>query len=391
MSQRIVLAVAIVMTLACLAAAGLTWHAIDGGRSAMAVLVEQNRETRDAVVRSTEEMRGRVGLPPLGFVASEVRIALATTENQLPLPPGFRVMLDYAAADLSDDGVAEFRSVAPGRHRLMVETPFGQRYEEDLVVQAGLPLRAKLLCPGRLPEATAIECEVAWPDDLREAGLWVVCAAAPLPTLSPALSLSSENEPLTGPGAQPTHGWKIGRPAAHDHLLAITPAGRVIEFDPREFDASASRLMDPRQRMAYRMTDDVPGLRSESEVAIGANESVFVCGIPRREAVASVSLSAVEYRVQSILIARSPTEEEDRPLLDARVVCGLMSDDMGGPWATRGPDKAPDLEGPFVTFPRDGMPRFHAEAGRRNRWKIVLPDELLNLLRERLASPETRI
>ncbi|MEX0717983.1 MAG: hypothetical protein WD066_15420 [Planctomycetaceae bacterium] len=417
MSQRIMLALAVVMTCACLAAAGLVWSAIDSGQTAIAALVEQSRAANEAARQASEAGRAaneallarieELGASPAAPPSLEwnpVKIKLATADKRTPIPPGFRVTLTGNVLDtakdttitgkLADDGTADFGLVRTGQHTLRVVTPFDQDFSDSITVQPGKPFLREIIVPGELPGEAEVTVTADWPADLRDKGLWLIFQVVPM---SP-LATDTERYTRSGRGTRRT-GWSIRAPAARAHLVAVAPDGGLLDFEPNELGAGLDLygIFDAsRGRSAVRPDQETRGLvrpanfKSLFSPEEGSSEvDRFAFILPSGEASASVRWSAVPYQLQEMVVATDPAELNEAAD-KLRVLSGSLSHANLGNAGSGGRsgvfNRAMGIDPEHSRFiPIVDSPRFDPVAGQPNHWKITLPEGLLTIIREQFA------
>ncbi|MEX1098162.1 MAG: hypothetical protein WED34_19115 [Planctomycetales bacterium] len=395
MSQRIMLALASVMTLACLAAAGLVWYAIDSGSTAIAALVEQNRQASEAAQKVNQALLASLQSPSVATAGPQpldlvlFRLHLVTGNKDVPLPPGFEATLtdgqsEPIKAKIGPDGVADFGLVAPGRsYALVVASPFGQNYHRHhMELRPGDRIDAELQCPTALPLKTDVYVWVDWPEDLRKKKLWVVASFIPISPLGE----------MTRDGAV----WTMVPPAATEQMVAINPTSELLNFEGREFGFRDNLgMMNTGYPAPAHARNTGVGIRRwaaegstrRSWHSNWAPEGEIEFGIPNRVWKPRVQWAAVEYKLTSFAITDEPIASENPNVLFAKVLCAVNAEAFTRAMLSREEMDARVLQR-LVSAPPQS---FQAVTGTENHWPITLPEEALKVLREQLAEEESQV
>src|SRR6185369_12587661 len=93
MSQRIMLAVTIVLAITCIAATGMTWFVVNQGRTAAEAMAAESRAANAALLAQIAKLSATPTTPPPSLEWNKVQVRLVTPDGKTKIPPGFTVSL----------------------------------------------------------------------------------------------------------------------------------------------------------------------------------------------------------------------------------------------------------------------------------------------------------
>jgi hypothetical protein len=168
MVQKLTTAVAIVISICCLAAVVLLWRATEDGRHATALLVD-----KIADIQSSKS--------PVPISVSEwghVRVLLLSGSESGPRVKGISVELsgnlyssgaNVTATEKTDaSGIADFGVVRVGETMINVQMPWQEFCSLQVIVKPGDEIVKRIICPERPPVSSHITPILEVPADLQE-------------------------------------------------------------------------------------------------------------------------------------------------------------------------------------------------------------------------------
>lgn len=405
MSQRILLGMAVLMTLAFVAAIVVGLRVVEVGRVAIADLVEQNRASAEVLRKTNEAMLARMEkLPaareaPASLEWSGVKWRMISSDGNM-LPNGYTAnlmgnLLDSGkhiniSGEVAPDGTVDFGYVRTGQHHLHVQSPWGDHYSRYLTVLPGRNLEDVVKCPGASPGDAEVALAMNWPADLKDKGYWAVCGFLPMPRATDGVKGS----------------WSIGGPAGVGQVLALDAKGdlRKLELSrgPRRsgtpdwlFARGAGGPYNDEDLQSFQFLNQsfdaqIPkpgpqnltlGLivhkKAESPDATLAERWTF--GLPRDGFAATAHMAALPYRLVSLFVMSQAEAGTEGPLDESRILAAFA-------WPLGAePDSAefvyPSRE--TIQLTESVRLQFEAKSGAANAWKIEVPDEVSNVLRSK--------
>lgn len=399
MSQRIMLAVTIVLALTCLTATGMTWFVVERSRTAAEAVAAESRAVNAALMEQIAKLNAPATTPPPSLEWNNVQVRLVLPGRKAEGPLGYRVTLRGNVLDsgkettinaaLSNDGLADFGLVRAGTHRLMVQSPWGETTNQTIDIHPGQAFKEDILCPAEAPQPAEIKIRVDWPEDLRDKNLWLICDLSPLAQLEPA--------------DEGRRTWTIHPPGAQIQMLAISPENGLVSFSdtsPQSPMRGNSRFFDPNMRdraRAFPGRPQIPienlGLRvtprqvipSGSGRSATVQNSELLFDIPSDEPQSQVQWPAVWYQLQGLVIARRSENAAEGSTTALKVIGGRLDDETSRRFGGSGRE----LLAPYFA-PLDRAvvpPRYAVVAGQENVWNIAIPPEALEIVRKHLAPP----
>ena len=380
------------------------------------------------------------GIPAAGFSIALVGHVLDTSKSVT------------ISRTTDEAGMADFGLVRPGQHSLRISAPWGEKpNDQPLYVLPGKAVSEEIPCPAAdIPNAN-LQFDVDWPEDLKARGCWLVCQLVQTPRnvggrdwtklpravnqfvlLGPEsqlvpfpigpddrLVLLDDNQRSRGDN-QTFHSWPF-------HGISSLP------FSLRGLHAEWNLHLSP----AYRKLVSESRNTTSSQFQL-ADQLNFVFGnIP---AIPHIEIAATEWRLEGLLICDKPApvsqndawaiatgrnfgfgdrqvapvenlDEESKADLSAALLLGGFLPNVG---LTPGiSNRVPNLQTPIFRTLSDWdppgqngtqsanhaarprvQPRFVAEAGKGNVWKIRIPESLLERVRNnpefKSAEPEAK-
>jgi hypothetical protein len=404
MSQRILLAVSVMMTLTCVAAIAIGWRVAEAGRLALTDLVEQNRVSTEAMqmtnVAMLARLEGQAGgnkdVSSLEWGGIKLRL-VSTDGNRLPDGYGANLMGNLLevgknmnlSGEITPDGTLDFGLVRTGQHHLNIGAPFGDTYSRIINVLPGKNIDEVLKCPGALPGEAGVSISIDWPDDLKDRGYWAVCGFRPMARAT----------------ADPGKGiWTIAPPAGEGQVVVIDPNGLLVRLDPtlvkdRPQDpitnsfgtyqgaspgSGALPLLLPLHGVVtgHNKPDPktvAPGLRIQftRDSDTSGSRLQWIFGFPPSKPNRSAQFRGNRYRLVSFFVMKSPDESKEGPNSHATVVAGFASWDYSNTIVFQ---KGSTPEG-LLKLPMPTTDPLDAVPGVTSTWKISIPEEVLQQLR----------
>lgn len=188
MSQRISLAVTILLAAVCLIAVGMMWYSMEHAQATARELVEETRVTNRLLMERLEQLSVQVPSEKTATAATKspdwnsVEVRLVLGENDGPPAEGFTVRLnrkrskggsneiETVAEERSDpDGIANLGMVPPGKYVMCVMggSASGEWLSTPVNVLPGSTQSLKIICPPSKLEKAGVAIRVDMPKDLR--------------------------------------------------------------------------------------------------------------------------------------------------------------------------------------------------------------------------------
>lgn len=194
MSQRILVGVSAFLAIACVTIGGfalrIAQQTTEASAAASKALVEQGRETNQALLRALERLAPSQPRPivantdGLAMPTSEIRLKLVKGQAGGPPAAGYQICVsdiqqtevEYNRAEYNgvSDANGEFAAagVYSGSCSVLVTTPWGEEASFNVEVTAdGAAEPREIVCPDEPPAEFSLTLDVEWPDDLREKNL----------------------------------------------------------------------------------------------------------------------------------------------------------------------------------------------------------------------------
>jgi hypothetical protein len=188
MSQRIMVALSIAMTVACIAMAFAIWRVSERSAEATVAIVRETWEANQALVKMLERaVQERPERESQDWVRLKFHL-LKDVSNGSPAA-GYRVILadghDANATkiglDLSagSDGFIDAGLLKPAAYFCEVLAPWGEHMSLHIYLRAGTAEQTEVIvCPGEPTPPARFSFAVSWPEDLREMPLGLMCDIA---------------------------------------------------------------------------------------------------------------------------------------------------------------------------------------------------------------------
>jgi len=367
MSQRITLAMFVMTAVACITVSGLAWQTAQQSQQLSAAMLEKlatvsaRTPPQPVVAESTEwspvklqlVLGRKGGLPAEGFQVNIKGDPYGRKDTSKGAYDEIGLMTD-------SEGIADFGQIRTGQYRLGVSTPWGDYLESTLFVPRGRPLVKEIVCPAGLSTYDDVQLEINWPQDLRDKGLWAVCA------------FSRSQDPLVADGtsllAAGMMRWTLNTKYPRNHVVIFTAAGKCID-SPRGMDLvwtdssnGEGYQTDYLANYVGRSIENFNQLSLKRNSYPGYSEPTLkVRRIPRNHFLTGIEIALPSRDVKNF--AKEPS---------FRII-------------GRHPFCDPD-EVEMVFRAGEDIPMFEVKSGVENRWTITLPEELLKQVRTHLAA-----
>jgi hypothetical protein len=338
-SQRVNLVFSSLMTVACLGALGLMVMMLRESRMATQALLEQSQAANAALLDKLAALASPASVPAVTEPAKSmewnpVKLRLVVEKPGGSPAIGYKVhlqgnLLDSAKEIAIDrttasDGLADMGLLRPGQHVMRVTTPWGEtRKEATLTVLPGQGAIEEIVCPGADRELVPISVSFDWPEELRDKGLWVICAVhlSPRDIGGNPWRLSNASIYVIFDSAN-----RVASPPLNKPIWADYP----FDFDSRPVENKLGLLFDDRKLMPWNHTRG--GQFGGVAVAAGAPGPEvthalrpFHFRFPNSPARAELRLPAGHYTMNSILLAESSTVGPENGLQRLDVLGGLLA------------------------------------------------------------------
>ena len=206
----------------------MMWVATERGRQFDATILKELAELRAMAQRDAKPV-AQPTPTSADWNPLKVHLVLADTADEPAVGYKARMKGSLLAASeemtmdekTDPDGIADFGMVHPGQFSLTVTTPWGEEYSRSVVVKPGLSHLETVPCPQGPPADSDVSIAVDWPDDLAQAGYWIVC------------------EFSTGSRRIGDHSWQY---VPRSQRIAVSPAG---EFFQHSGTVGTATLRDP--------------------------------------------------------------------------------------------------------------------------------------------------
>jgi len=391
MSQRIMLAVTIVLAITCLTATGMTWFVVNQGRTAAEAMAAESRAANAALLVQIAKLSAPPTAPPPSLEWNKVQVRLVTPDGKTKIPPGFTVSLKGNVLDagketsidgtLGPEGTVEFGLVRAGHHQLRVDTGWGEAMSHYVDIRPGQPYSEEVTCPAATPQEAEIKITVDWPKHLRDKKLWVICDLIPV-------RREFNEKP-----------WNIGPPAVRQQVVAINASGGILNFlAPVSGPGWANPAGDNSvlyNTFAMRSNTGEPAIGFRHPIAINRNSknvsSGYHFGIENLSSSEGLRFPAVDYEPYGLMVATERPDETVGSIRDLQIVGAILESARAQLLQIRPRPSGLNENGDgrlFALFNAVGKQRFKTVAGQVNEWKISLPDELVKIVREQLAKAE---
>ena len=339
MSQRLNLVFSSLMTVAWLGALALMGMMLRESRIATQALLEQSQAANAALLDKLAALATPASAPVVAEPAKSmewnpVKLRLVVEKSGGSPAIGYKVHLQGNLFDsgkeiaidrtTASDGLADMGLLRPGQHVLRVTTPWGEtRTESTLTVQPGQGAIEEIVCPGADQELVPISVSFDWPEELRDKGLWVVCA----------VNLSPRNI-----GGNP---WRVSNASIY---VIFDSANRVVcpplnkpiwadylfDFDSRPVENKLGLLFDDWKLMPWNQTRGGQfGGAAAAAVPPGPEVThalrPFHFRFPDSPARVELRLPAGHYTMNSILLAESSAVGPENGLQTLDVLGGLIA------------------------------------------------------------------
>lgn len=377
MSQRILIGTVVLLAIACLAASGFAWMAVQDGREVNRVMLEKLAEISITVERTPEENRA----DPMEWVPVRFKLVLDGTEGQPA--QNFRATLlgnifsnEQTTVELAsgNDGIVNFNYLKPGPYRMTFESPWNEMHDEYLVVMPGTPIDKTIVCPSKPIDDVAMQFEIEWPDDLLDEDLRLAWHVRVPPRRIGGFSWNQ---------ATPS------QPNIHsEYWLLLQPTGEAAIY-PHLLRLSGGQIRPDPTSTSYQVFELKPDTGLPSHV---------------------IDVSSLPFH-QTISIANRPTQI-DKLFIVKPSMAALAKDlnykedsfdsvDQGFPIIARWPQEVGSLPNgvfldnakKYVMIPPTAIAdestealTFEPQPGEKNVWTIELPESLIARTREALKA-----
>ena len=191
MSQRMQFTFGLLMTTACLASGMLAWMSASESAASRQLADQVVAERLDRLVAAigSSQKTADVGSTPSEWVNLQVRLV----KDQLGVVPaeGFIVVLPQILVSpgvplkkvSGPTGIVDLGLVRVARYSLGIIAPWNEFCNVEFDVRAGATSQTEIVtCPAAPPAQGEVSVKVDWPEDLRLAGVGLVCTVSSEPT-----------------------------------------------------------------------------------------------------------------------------------------------------------------------------------------------------------------
>jgi hypothetical protein len=419
-SQRMMLVLTALMAVICVAAIVAIWFVVEQGRSATLTLIADNRAELERSRAENHALQARLEKlaaaptpaidwkPPLkvrvvfGKEGGRPAEGLTVTVQQQLLQNQSPERI--AEHKTGPDGIADFGPFRPGTYLVTVRTSWKEYSTETVDHHPGELHLEEIVCPESPPFVeTDVRAQIDWPDDLRDKQLWLIGSFHSKYDNFETRQVAGKDW-LSPPNA-------AGRP----NYLVLPPGGGMIGFavnrvneryNPNNDRYHPFSVFGPVWAFGFNpVTNSVTIAEYGLRVDLQASPHQYFFGIDDLVATSQVRWPAATYRLSQIAVATNPTESPAGAIRRLNVIGGLQTEnpaETDGFRGARGGRRGVALGGParagratnenreslrprFAVIKPDDEPQFEAVVGEKNEWHIAPPEDLLTILRERLA------
>ena len=344
MSQRISMIMSTVMAVVCLAALGLVWN-----------VVLQNRDVKLAMLEALRELRAEaVASKSLDWNPLKARLVLDAPDG--PPAAGYTVQLFQGAEsaydnlnmkDISDpDGLVDFGLVRPGQCQLTVTTPWNESLVQHIAIRPGESNSTEIVCPSTALGKGDVEIQIAWPEDLQDQNLWVICSFERVKREFDDIAWYYRNDKFS----------QYQTTLVMNSNSLVESLGELRWHSPTERHPWSGLVGRARAKYnQFQMTDpSPPQLRTVRRIAV---DHILL----------GIEIIAPPYQHEILLPLEKPEHR----------------DTVGGGWDSLA------VPLPSVgrhSFDDSDLPTFSVKPNELNRWTISLPDQLVKQIRQNLAA-----
>ncbi|MDA0833681.1 MAG: hypothetical protein O2955_19795 [Planctomycetota bacterium] len=377
MSQRILIGVTVIMAIACLAASGFAWMAVQEGREVNRAMLEK----LSSLTLMSEEHPQSLNTLLLDWVP--VKVKLVSNEHGMVPDGEFQVTLfgklfgtDNVQVDkkLHINEEVEIGYVKPGSCTLTVNSPWGDHTTDYQTIMPGTPRTLTVDCPSKPIEDVQLKLDVNWPADLRNENLDLICAVSQgLRHIGETVWQPPLVQDRQGFSGTTKRDWLLLQSSGKvaNYWSTIGYAGYNIESIGQSKYGIETRL-DPDSELMWKESLTIRNL----PVEINGMTVVF----PSTELLAlRMSKKLTISGMGMPIISTWPTDRYFRG--DGELVSGQMPE-MNGIF--QGPIIIP-IKSAIVDKSADPL-RFVPKAGEINVWTIELPESLVARTREALKA-----
>lgn len=404
MSQRILIGTVVLLAIACLAASGFAWMAVQEGREVNRAMLENNRAMMEHLtslaLASPEQTKDESSHANV-WVPLKFKLVKDTPDG--PPAVGYRIRLagKFVGTEVEaqiiektsdDNGVVDYDAVYPGYFVAEIWTPWNEHSYRRFNVHPNKPHVEKIVCPGKDIPDVDVQVVVDWPEDLRDLDLGLVCRV----TQNERYHSPEESKKVEGQwhfenvrNRLPT-GDRSGGGLWIDHDGEIAQ----LQQEPR---ASAFEFHNPKlPQIKYLM--GIISQRPEMDAYI-FNETLKLRALPVKILEMDVVLPTIETLAEKTGLVHSLDPLYSDNSSPSLAYWPLKQRRTRIPDSERAPTKAVLRSNPDVAFKEliipdsnifDEQPRefqeFVPKSGEKNVWHIQLPESLIARTREALKS-----
>jgi hypothetical protein len=360
MTQRVLIATCLVVTLASLTLAGVIWRqsglvqqeSARAAAAAIRAMEVQNEKSQANQQEMLKHMRAMSEVARTTRSSDWNPVTFRLTEKSPGGPPavGFIVELTpaeepqakpmFRSSDAS--GTVEFGSMKPGDYQFLIKSNWDhgiQRTSGSLNVARGTQVVKQVVCPRIPPEHVPVQFQCSWPADLANQGLLLFA------------SFLSDEPTIAG-------GWQWDLFSFRSLLCGVGPKTDLIEI-----------------RGNRSSWNDLPGTRARVEMLTADLQKVGTQGD-------SVEWDAGNHRLMMLaILRRAPTSPDRADKSQFDILAKAQAPSLSP--SSRSWSLLPE------TFWREKSATLVARPGRLDPWTIPLPEALIKAVREKLKADES--
>jgi hypothetical protein len=373
------------MAMACVAAVVITAVVTQQGRAAVAAVIaesraaaEQSRAANEALRVQLEQVAAAAAPKPIDW-KPPLKVQLVRGQKDGPPAAGFKVVLHYVTRpgetrlepigehETGPDGLIDFGPLRPVDYQLNVYTPWEEFHQRSIDHRPGDARIEQIVCPTTraTPEEAEIKISIDWPDDLRDEGLYLICQ----------LEYNHLQRTIAG-SRWLTFQMADARAVAHWLVIRANDEARDLVIQSWRDARSFPEI--------YPFQPNTTGPGGDRGFRVDPKSSHYYFGM-EETLPASPNIRWLEgtYRLSGLAVGKEPKELPVDAVRRLEVVALLWRESTS---SRRSALRSAGLGPPMLVATPLSQPQFEAIAGAPNLWRIKLPEELLTLVRERLAT-----
>lgn len=359
MSQRIVVAMSVIMAIACLAVSSFAWQSIQDSQNLNQAMLEK------LTLLSIPPATPKESPESDEYSPAKIKLVLGTPDG--PPAEGIPVIITGNAYGRYEDktgprdeirlltdsqGIADFGQLRIGEYKIQVIMPWLAVYEGYSFVPRGQAHIEEIVCPTGLPEIGDVSIQIDWPEDLRDQPLLAVCGFSRqrYPVHKNAYSLG-----VMGVGQ-----WTLQTSYPKDHQIILNTSGEMIET-PIQANWNTTKL-----------TPHIINNQHSSEHRTGNISTYNQLYFYKAEWQPQTGLSrfALDHYLTGFEIILLKNNEDSLLKKNLPVIAGYRFD-------------YPEVI-ELASEAGVDIPTYQVKPDQQNHWKITLPEKLLKEVREKL-------